>query len=198
MVTPQSQNVPDDADQFGANGSCSARGLDWETGRRMYDAFSVKGNKLEPESACTLLCTLVVKGPSILLRTWTLRPDIAVEPVHHQNRTKRGSRANCQCQRWEHLPALITFKFSAKITHTTGIPTPCDFHRDRSGGHVVPKWKSPDAMVRVSFLFPCRCLDIVKICKTALHSMFSCFNLGGLGSLFRGTQATKSLLWRWD
>jgi len=47
---------PDDADQFGANGSCSARGLDWETGRRMYDAFSVKGKKLEPERACTLLC----------------------------------------------------------------------------------------------------------------------------------------------
>ena len=53
-----------------------------------------------------------------------LRTPLAVEPVYHQNRTKRGSRANCQCQRWEHLPALLTFKFSAKITHTLGIPTP--------------------------------------------------------------------------
>jgi len=34
---------------------------------------------------------LVVKGQSILLRTLTLRPDNAVEPAHHQNRTKRGS-----------------------------------------------------------------------------------------------------------
>jgi len=40
----------------------------------------------------------VVTDQSILLRTWTLRPDNAVEPAHHQNRTKRGSRANCQ--RW--------------------------------------------------------------------------------------------------
>ena len=34
---------------------------------------------------------LVAKGQSILLKTWTLRPDNAVEPVHRQNRTKRGS-----------------------------------------------------------------------------------------------------------
>ena len=111
---------------------------------------------------------LVVKAQSNLLRTWTLRPNNAVEPVHHQNRTKRDSRANCQCQRWENLPALIAFKFSAKITYTPGIPTPGDFHPDRSGGHVVPRWKSPDVMVRVSFLFPCWCLDIVKIDKTVL------------------------------
>jgi len=143
----------------------------------MYDAFSVRGRKLEPERACTLLCScgarskqfvedmmnLVLlfsslkflelwlshkrlapccactydKRPNILLRTRTLRPDNAAEPVHHQNRTKRGSRANCQ--RWEHLPALITFKFSAKITHSPGILTPGDFHPDRSGGHVVPR-----------------------------------------------------------
>jgi len=89
---------------------------------------------------------LVVKGQSILLRTWTLRPDNAVEPVHHQNSTKRGSRANDG----ERLFALITFKFSAKITHTHGKPTPGDFHPDRSGGHVVPWWHSPDVMVRVS------------------------------------------------
>jgi len=39
----------------------------------------------------------------------------------------------------EHLFALITFKFSAKITHSPGILTPGDFHPDRSGGHVVPR-----------------------------------------------------------
>ena len=104
----------------------------------MCDAFSVRGKKLEPERACTLLCVqcalvvkgqsilsrmmnlvllcselkflelwlnqkglalvvraLAVKGQCILMRTWTLRPDNAVEPVQHQNRTKRGSRANC-------------------------------------------------------------------------------------------------------
>jgi len=53
----------------------------------------------------------------------------------HLNRTKRGSRANDA----EHLSALITLKFSAKITHTTGILTPADFHPDTSGGHVYPR-----------------------------------------------------------
>jgi len=65
---------------------------------------------------------LVVKGQNILLRTWTLKPDSAVDPVHahRQNRTKRGSRTNCQ----EHMSALIMFTFSAKITHTPGILIP--------------------------------------------------------------------------
>jgi len=93
------------------------------------------------------------------------------------NRTKRGSRANCQCQRWEHLPALIT-----KVAHTLGIPTPGDFHPDRSGGHVVPRWISPEVMVRVSFLLPCWCLDIVKIYKTALIMVFM-FQFGGAWSI---------------
>jgi len=47
---------PDDTNQFGANGSCSARGLHWETGRRKHYAFSIRGKKLEPERACTV-CT---------------------------------------------------------------------------------------------------------------------------------------------
>jgi len=51
----------------------------------------------------------------------------------------------------EHLSAVITFKFSAKITHTPGILTPVEFHPDRSGGHVVPKWKSPGVMVDCEF-----------------------------------------------
>jgi len=45
----------------------------------------------------------------------------------------------------------ITFKFSAKITHIPGILTPGDFNPDRSGGHVVPRWKSPDVMVGCEF-----------------------------------------------
>jgi len=51
----------------------------------------------------------------------------------------------------EHLFALITFKFSAKITHTPGMPTPGDLHPDRSRGHVVPRCKSDDVMVDCEF-----------------------------------------------
>ena len=58
----------------------------------------------------------------------------------------------------EHLSALITFNFSAKITHTPGILTPRDFHPDRSGGRVVSRWKSPDVMVN---------------CELSLHVMVS-------------------------
>ena len=97
-----------------------------------------------------------------------------------------------------HLCALITFKFSGKITHTPGILTPGDFLPDRSGGHVDPRWKSPnvvvdcefgwqspnvvvsvslvwkppDVMARVSFWFPCLCLDIVQIDITPLICSF--------------------------
>jgi len=51
----------------------------------------------------------------------------------------------------EHLFALITIKFSAKATHTPGIPTPGGFHSNRSGGHVVRRWKSPDVVVDCEF-----------------------------------------------
>ena len=54
----------------------------------------------------------------------------------------------------EHLSALITFNFSAKITHIPGILTPSDFHSDRSGGRVVPRWKSPDVAVDCEFIIP--------------------------------------------
>jgi len=60
---------PDDTNQFGANGSCSARGFDWETGRRMYDAFSVRGTKLEQRRNLHRV-HLWWKGQSILSRTW--------------------------------------------------------------------------------------------------------------------------------
>jgi len=45
------------------------------------------------------------------------------------------------------LSVLIIYNFSAKITHTPGILTPRDIHQDRSGGRVVPMWKSTDVMV---------------------------------------------------
>ena len=61
---------------------------------------------------------------------------------------------------------------SPSITHTPGILTSDDFYPDRSGDHVVPTWKSPDVVVIVSFLFPCWCLDIVKIDKTPLIYSF--------------------------
>jgi len=72
------------------------------------------------------------------------------------------------------------FQVFCKITHTPGIPTPGDFHPDRSGGLVVPRWKSPDVMFRMSFLFPCWCLDIAKIDKTALIYSFHISIWGGL------------------
>jgi len=54
----------------------------------------------------------------------------------------------------EHLSALITFNFSAKITHTPGILTPRDIHPDRSGGRLVPMWKSPNVMVDCELITP--------------------------------------------
>jgi len=41
-----------------------------------------------------------------------LRPDNAVEPVHHQNRTKRGSRTNCQT--WGALVCIDHFQVFCK------------------------------------------------------------------------------------
>ena len=120
----------------------------------MYDVFSIRGKKLEPERACdspfrvctcserskhfignmmnlvllflievsrTLACqkdfllvvrTLMVKSQSIFLRTRTFRPDNAVELDHHQNRTKRSSRANCQ--RWGALVCIDHFPIFCK------------------------------------------------------------------------------------
>jgi len=93
---------------------------------------------------------LAVKGQSILLRTWTLRSDKVVEPVHHQNRTKRGSRANCQ--RWGALFCFDHFQvFCNDYSHPWNTSlTSGDFYPGRSGGHVVPRWQSADVMVSVS------------------------------------------------
>jgi len=63
----------DDADQFGANGSCSDRVFHGETGRKMCDAFSFRGKKLQPERACTLLCVhLWCKVKAFYRGWWTL------------------------------------------------------------------------------------------------------------------------------
>jgi len=86
---------------------------------------------------------------SILLRTWTLRPDNVVEPVHHQNITKRGSRANRQW--WGALVCIDHFQVLSKVTHTPGILTLGDFNPDRSGSNMVPMWKSPNVMVDCDF-----------------------------------------------
>jgi len=51
----------------------------------------------------------------------------------------------------EHLSALITFKFSANISHTPGILTLGDFHSNRSGGHVAPRRKLFDVMFDCEF-----------------------------------------------
>jgi len=63
--------------------------------------------------------------------------------------TKRGSRANCQ--RWGALVCIDHFQIFANITHTPGILTLGDFNSDRSGDHVVPRWKSPNVMIDCEF-----------------------------------------------
>jgi len=112
--------------------------------------IEVSRNLAQAKKACSVVRALVVKSQSILLRTWTLRPDNnTVKPVHHQNTTKRGSScANSNCQQWGVLFCidLITFKFTAKITHNPRIPTLGDFHPDRSGGQVVPRRRSPNVV----------------------------------------------------
>jgi len=91
---------------------------------------------------------LAVKGQTVLLRTWTLSPDNAAEPVNHQNRTKRGSRA--KCQRWRALVCIDHFQvFCNDFSHPWNTNLGW-FYPGRSGGHVVPRWKSPDVMVSVS------------------------------------------------
>ena len=125
---------------------------------------------------------LVVKGQSILLRAWTLRPDNSVELVHHQNRTKRVSPANCQCQRWEHLPAMITFKFSVRLH------TPLEYQPPvisiRTG--VVASWylgeNHPTLCLEWVFYFPVDALTLQKLTKLHLFIVFI-FQFGGAWSI---------------
>ena len=149
---------PDDTNQFGANGFCSARGFDWETGRRIYDAFSISWTKLEPERACTV-CTCGERSKHFMedmmnlvllfsqlnfLELWLSQTRLAPccmctcgkRPKHFIEDMKFETKQRCAicppskqnktrftCNDGEHLFALITFKFSAKITQIPEILT---------------------------------------------------------------------------
>jgi len=63
------------------------------------------------------------------------------------NRTKWGSCANCQ--RWGTLVCSDCIQVFCKDYSHPGIQIPADFYPERSSGHVVPRWKSPDVMVTV-------------------------------------------------
>jgi len=139
-------------------------------------------------------CALVVKGQSILLRTWGLSPHYAVDPVHDQNITKGGSRANCQ--RWGALVCTDHFHVFCKDyshpwnTNSRVISTRTAVVATWSLGENHPTlwllvsvslgWISPDVMVRVSCLFPRWYLDIVQINKTPLIYSFHISIWGGL------------------
>jgi len=60
-------------------------------------------------------------------------------PPSKQNKTK------FTCQQWGALVCIDHFRVFCKDY------TPGDFHPDRSVGHVVPRWKSPDVMVDCEF-----------------------------------------------
>jgi len=87
------------------------------------------------------------KRPAPCVCTCCARSKHFIEEMNFETRQRCGTcpppkqnKTRFACQRWEHLFALMTFKFSAKITHTPGKLTPGDFHLDRSGGHhVVPR-----------------------------------------------------------
>ena len=139
-------------------------------------------------------------------------------PPSKQKKTRLTCQLPTMGRTWLHW-SLSSFLQRLLITHTPGILTPGDFQPDRSGDHVVPRWKSPDVMVdcefgwkshdimvsvssrwksphvlvsessgwksldvmvRVSFLFPSWCLDIVKIDKTPLIYSFNISICGGL------------------
>ena len=94
------------------------------------------------------MCALVVKGQSILLRTWTWDQTTLwnLSAIKTEQNEVHAPTANDA----EHLSALITFKISAKIINTPGILTPSDFHLYRSGGHVVPGENHPTLWLIVS------------------------------------------------
>jgi len=124
-------------------------------------------------------------------------------------RNNRFHNPGANCQRWGALLCIDHIQVFANITHTPGILTLGDLNPDRSGGHVVPKWKSPNVMVdwefgwkspgimvSVSsgenhpmsslvwvFRFPVNALTLYKLIK---HHQFIViiFQFGGLGALF--------------
>jgi len=96
----------------------------------------------------------------------TFKPPAAVQPSRHS----------------AVLQVSFQFAFSSSVVVTLSSFT-CREQCNCSATHVVPKitrrygycefgWKSPHVMVRVSFLFPCWCLDIVKIDKIPLIYSF--------------------------
>jgi len=91
-----------------------------------------------------------------------LRPDNAVQPVHHQ--TEQNAVRMPTAKHGEHLFALITFKIYAKNTPTPGILTPGNFLLDRSGGHVVHENHSTLWLEGV-FGFPVDALTLYKLTK---------------------------------
>jgi len=105
---------------------------------------------LKPKKACSLLCLHLWKKAKAFYWGHELWDQTALWNLS-TIKTERNEVHVPTANDREHLSALITFKFSAKITHTHGILTPGDFHPDRSGGHVVPRWKSPDVMVDREF-----------------------------------------------
>ena len=52
---------------------------------------------------------------------------------------------------WGAFVYIDHFQVFAKITHTPGVLTLGYFNPGRSGGHVVPRWKSPNVMVDCEF-----------------------------------------------
>jgi len=129
---------------------------------------------------------LVVKGQSILLRTWTLRPDNAVEPVHHQNRTKRGSRANCHsahdgstCRHWS-LSSFLQRLFTPLEYQPPVIST---------GTGVVATWylgeNHPTLWLDWLFCFPVDALTLYKFTKLHLFIVFM-FQFRGVWSIVWG------------
>ena len=85
------------------------------------------------------------------------------------NRTKRGSHANYQT--WGALVCIDHFQVFCKDYPHPWNTNPGWFPPRQEWWPRGP-WKSPDVMVRVSFWFPCWCLDIVQIDKNPLICSF--------------------------
>ena len=91
---------------------------------------------------------LAIKGQSIQFEdmNFEIRQRCGTCPPSKQNKTR------FTCQRRGALACIDHFQVFCN-TCTPGILTSGDFYPGRSGGHVVPRWKSPDIMVSVSSVF---------------------------------------------
>jgi len=79
-----------DADQFGANGSCSVRGFHWERGRRICGAFSARRKKLKPARNCSYCACTCGKRPKHFIEdmNFEIRQRCGTCPPSKQNKTK--------------------------------------------------------------------------------------------------------------